>query len=701
MASVFAPAAGSNATQPTVYTGINLQSSAQGLPVTIVWGQNRFAPNLFWYANFQSHRQSGKGGGGKGGAKGSGNYTYSAAVMLGLCEGPIQGIGAVWADQTFYATGGLAKLSLTLFAGSASQSVWSYLASNYPSQAIPYESLAYLCNSDYSLGSSASLPNHNFEVIGYLANSMGAWGTPDANPADIVSDFLTNPQYSIGLAPAQIDAVSLAFYKTYCLAQKLGFSPVLDTQEQIAQTLDRWASLSNTWIFWSGGALKFVPLGDSAITAYGATYAPNLTIEYNLTYDDFLATRPRRGSSAGASAGKTGDGGPIQVTRADPADCPNHVKLEIRDRANQYNASPVEWQDQGLVDQFGQIDAGVTTAHEICDQSIAAIAVQLIGQRAAYIRNTYAFKLGYEFSLLEPGDLVTLTDPHLGLELFPVRIRSLDEDENGNLAVVAEEFPGGIGTAVPSNTGGGGGDGFNPDIDPGDVNPPAIFEPDSALTGGAAQVWLSASGGQNWGGAVVSISFDATNYSQVGVITAGSFQGVTTADLPAHVDSGNLDTANTLAIDLTESVGILPTTATHGDADASRTLSLLTASFSSTVPNNGELLAYGAVGATGAYTSSLTYLRRALYGTALGDHPAGSFFTRIAVGNNENLLGQSGLIFPLPAQYIGATIWLKFQSYNVFGNELQDISAVTAYAYTTTGAGYGAGTGGVPGAPTG
>jgi hypothetical protein len=49
--------------------------------------------------------------------------------------------------------------------------------------------------------------------------------------------------------------------------------------------------------------------------------------------------------------------------------------------------------------------------------------------------------------LLEPGDLVSLTDPHIGLNQFPVRIQSIDEDDSGNLSIVAEEFPGAIGTA--------------------------------------------------------------------------------------------------------------------------------------------------------------------------------------------------------------------------------------------------------------
>ncbi|HEX4079593.1 MAG TPA: phage tail protein [Rhizomicrobium sp.] len=450
----FLQSGGTNATATTVYTGIDLQTSAQGVPVTLMWGKSRFAPNIFWYNNFQAHKQSSKGAGGKGGGKGSGNYTYTAAVMLGLCEGPIDRIEAVWIDQTEwgYTDGishGLVQTGLTLFTGTVTQAVWSYLTTNYPAQAIPYEALCYLCTSNYQLGSSASLPNHNFEVAGPLAYSMVGSGAPagDANPADIIPDFLTNPQYSIGLSSAQIDAASLAFYKTYCIAQGIFLSPVLDTQQQISETLDNWASLTNTWIFWSGGTLKFVPLGDSAITNNGVTYTPDLTIRYALTYDDFIATKVKQGSSSGDGASKTGDGGPIQVTRADPADCPNHVKIEIMDRGNQYAATPVEWQDQGLVDQFGQIDSDVTEAHEICDLGIAAICCQLIGQRGAYIRNTYAFKLGYEFGLVEPGDLVSLTDPHIGINAFPVRIRSIDEDESGNLSIVAEEFPGAIGTA--------------------------------------------------------------------------------------------------------------------------------------------------------------------------------------------------------------------------------------------------------------
>ena len=63
-------------------------------------------------------------------------------------------------------------------------------------------------------------------------------------------------------------------------------------------------------------------------------------------------------------------------------------------------------------------------------------------QRRAYIRNTYKFKLGWRYSLLEPMDIVLLTDVALGLEEAAVRITQIDEDDNGELTVIAEEIPG-------------------------------------------------------------------------------------------------------------------------------------------------------------------------------------------------------------------------------------------------------------------
>jgi hypothetical protein len=640
----------------TKYTGINLQTSVQGMAIPIGWGRFRASCNIIWYNDFNA--QSDSESGGKGGGGGDGQYDYTCAVILAICEGSltgIQGINRVWAGQSLSS---LDDLSLTLFAGSQGQGVWSWLEDNYPSQALPYSGTAYVCSNYYTLGTSPDLPSHNFEVIGNLEGSMPYGNTYDINPADATLDFLSSVYYGANFPAGNVDSTSWTLWKDYCQANTIFFSPYLHEQEQAYNTLTRWAQVTNTWIFWSGNLLKFVPLGTQTLTNNDVTYTPNLSPVYNLTYDDFIYDSP------------TGQG-PIEVTRLDPVDGYNCVQLDICDRANAYNNTSITWMDQVSVDTYGQLQSQVISAPEICDTSIGTYCAALIGKRSVYIRNTYKFTLGYNYVLLEPGDIVTLTDVNIGLSQFPVRITAVDEDEKGMLAITAEEFPNGIGqvTAYTGTTATVTAP-INTNALPGNVNTPAIFEPNASLTGGTPQVWIGCSGGQYWGGCYVYISFDGgTTYSNIGQINSATIQGVLTATLASP--SSQPDTANTLAVDLTESNSVMPTTATHADATALRTLCLV----------DTELLAYGAV-AQGAseYLFNLTYLERGAYGTTAASHSIGGFFSRI----NPN----SAFTYSLPQAYVGSTLYFKFVSFNQFKLQIQDIADVDAYAYTTTGAGY-------------
>jgi Putative phage tail protein len=266
------------------YTGLQLQTSASTLPIPIVWGRAKVAANLVWYENFQAHASSGggKGGGGKGGGGGGGasySYTYSADIILALCEGPIYGVGLIWKDQSLY---NAAMLGLTVYNGATPQTTWPYLAAFYGSRALAYQGTAYVCAPSYSLGSGATISNHNFEVLGLLAGT-GANGI-DADPALVIGDFLTNPQYGVGFDPASINATSLfgasgdASLQTYCKAMGLAFSPALTGQEQGSSILSRWLQLLSCAAVWSGGELRFVPYGDTAISigaqaVYSAQFA--------------------------------------------------------------------------------------------------------------------------------------------------------------------------------------------------------------------------------------------------------------------------------------------------------------------------------------------------------------------------------------------------------------------------------------------
>ncbi len=130
------------------------------------------------------------------------------------------------------------------------------------------------------------------------------------------------------------------------------------------------------------------------------TYVPDVTPVYDLTDDDVLAAE--------------GDD-PVRVARSDPYGLPNVQRVECSDRSHGYTATTVEARDQGAIERYGLKVGGAITAREICALSIGRLVAQLALQRALYIRDTYTFRLSWEFCLLEPMDVVTLTDPGLGL----------------------------------------------------------------------------------------------------------------------------------------------------------------------------------------------------------------------------------------------------------------------------------------------
>src|SRR5258708_1305145 len=92
---------GANAKQPTAVGSLQFQTAQQGGVVPLVWGTTRVAPNLIEYDDFHATKASGSGKGKGGGAgKGGGTqYNYSASIVFGLCQGPIQTVLNVWWDK--------------------------------------------------------------------------------------------------------------------------------------------------------------------------------------------------------------------------------------------------------------------------------------------------------------------------------------------------------------------------------------------------------------------------------------------------------------------------------------------------------------------------------------------------------------------------------------------------------------------------
>jgi hypothetical protein len=189
---------------------------------------------------------------------------------------------------------------------------------------------------------------------------------------------------------------------------------------------------------WSDGKLKIIPYADSPVTGHSVTYTPNVTPLYNLTDDDFIAAEGED---------------PVKVTRRPQSDVFNHIEVEFDNRSYQYNGDIAKTDDQNSVETYGLKPAPVIKAPFIKDPAVARFVAQLAVQRQVYIRNTYEFSLGFRYVLLEPMDLVTLTDSNLGLNQTTVRLTQVEEQEDGSFLCTAEEWPFGVATAALYGTG--------------------------------------------------------------------------------------------------------------------------------------------------------------------------------------------------------------------------------------------------------
>lgn len=730
-------------TSETKIEALQLQSSAYGVTVPLVYGLAQIPGNLVWYGGFKATpHTSSQGAGGKGGVKTQNTtYSYSASIEMGLCHGVINGIPRVWrgkeqfyggvtpaqllsvaevataafpgsftvahaaawratvsvisagtgSGENFqantylaegvhytvaagvytwlaaaagmvvtvtyqYATGtvtqsALAQLALSFLSGLIGQAAWSPLSTLAPTQAIGYSGLALVAGQDYQLGTGAQVDNHLFEVQGPMAYSVSST-TPDADPADIVADVLLNARYGAGLPAERL--ASLVNWGNYNRSARLICSPAITEQLRAADLVTLAARLTNTAPVWSAGRLKMVPYGDESIASYGRSYTPNVTPLYDLTDDHYLDAET-----------------PVDVQSKPPSERYNHFRIEFRNRGGfdsgkqvfvgQYAIEVAEAKDQADIEANGLRSAPIEQMHWICDGLVAQTVAYLLLYRSLFVTNTYSFRLPWTFSLVEPMDLLTLTDAAQGLNKLPVRVISRQEDDSNTLTFAAEDFPLGIaGATLYANT---LGDGFAHDYNaiPGSISTPVIFEAPGALVPTTGlEVYVAATGtGANWGGCRVWVSLDGVTYKEVGRLLGGSRYGALTGAI---------------------SGGALPVTILTGQllsgssADATQLSTLCFVGGSSP-----EYLAHTLATLTGAQAYSLSVTVRGAYLTAnAGAHAAADPFVRV-----DDAIAKSGA---LDLRYIGTTVHVKCTSFNVYGGAEESLGAVTDYTYVITGA---------------
>ncbi|MDY7537684.1 phage tail protein [Undibacterium sp. 5I1] len=566
---------------------------------------------------------------------GPGDYTQSGNVIT-LLDSSLVG-EQVWVSYKYKvgarSSDALGQIGLSLFNGSYQQVPFGSVQTTHPTEALGYRGTAYVAGAAYDLGDNAELLNHAFEID---TQSGFSSEIRDACPKDILIDFLTNPHYGAGFPADKFG--DLDMYHRYCVSNYLFFSPAYLEQAPAHEMLTRLMTLTNSGIVYSEGQLKIIPYGDVPAAANGLTYTPNLTPIYDLTDDDFLA-----------------DGtDPITVTRTTNADAFNQVQIKFYNRDNSYNDEVMPAQDQANIELYGLRASDVMDAYEICDAGVARQVAQLLLQRSLYIRNTYEFKLGWSKCLLEPMDLVTLTDPGLGLIKTPVRIISIEEDEVGELSVVAEEFPNNVCNAARYQVQRAAGYQTNFNIAPGHVVPPIIFEPPAELTGGKLQLWCAVTGQSTmWGGCTIWVSLDGNTYKRFGVVESGARYGYLTSAL-------NTTDGSTFNLNLVGNGGHL-LSGTSDEAKVGATACLV----------GDEYLGYTNSTLVDANSYKLDGLQRAMYSSTKKVHMPTERFVRLdgAIFKSEDLLDS----------YIGKQLHFKFTSHNVYGSGYEGLADVAAY----------------------
>lgn len=644
---------GGNRPQPSgwqtpILAGLQIQKTGYSQPVPIVYGTARVSPTLMYYTDWKvhPHTSSQSTGGGKGGGGGGSitttTYTYSATVCFLLAEGPVAGVSRIWRNHVSYANP--AAVGFTIFTGTYPQTPWGYLTSAHPTEALGYAGSAYAAFANYDLGSNGSLGNHLFEVEG----TQIAAGTADANLADVISDFLGNPYYGVlsvfphAWAP-QSFLGDLTLLRSWCATNNLLISPAVATQRAAHDWIADWMLVANAGAFWSEATLKIIPYGMVSATPV-----------YDLGDDDFIVT---------------GHEDPVIVTRKRRADAYNDVSVEYLDRANEYTAAPARVTDQSAIETFGVRTKPTITLHSICLPTVAQQVAQAILLRELYILNTFRFKLAPRYCLLEPMDVVTITDSMLGLEHTPVLITAIEEDASGLLTLTAEEFNPAFYASLAYNAQAASGYIPNLGTAPTQMSSAILFLAPSAATASGNEIWMAVTNlDPLYAGSQIYLSYDDVSYQPIGVLYGNSTCGVTTTPLgPAPSASpGVLDTGNTVGVDLSASQGALAgvnqaTLLSYG------TLSLV----------GNEFLAWRDATLTATSTYALATLLRGLYYSA-DQNP-------VAAGARFVLCDETLFRYPYNPALQGKTLYFKFVAFNAGAVAVQDIAQVPAVAFTVGG----------------
>lgn len=139
---------------------LRLTGAAEGAALPCVFGRARVGGQVIWAARFREKRVEGRVGGSKG--QKTSSYAYSLSFAVAVAEGPIDGVGRVWADGKVM---DMAGVTMRVHRGTEDQAPDPLIAA-VEGQTPGYRGVAYVVFEDLPLDAYGNRPPQlSFEVF--------------------------------------------------------------------------------------------------------------------------------------------------------------------------------------------------------------------------------------------------------------------------------------------------------------------------------------------------------------------------------------------------------------------------------------------------------------------------------------------------------------------------------------------------------
>ncbi|MBK4217855.1 glycoside hydrolase/phage tail family protein [Paracoccus caeni] len=227
---------------------LRLQSAGEGLAIPKLWGQLRVPGHVIWASPLEEVTRSEDAGGGKGAPKAKVTHiSYRLSVALALCEGPLLGVGRVWADGEEVPA---SDLNMRVYRGDEGQMPDPAIAAHEGEDAPAYRGIAYVVLEGLNLEPWGNrMPQLTFEVTAAARDGSGL-----CRDVEAVALIPGTGEYSLAMTPVTQD-LGLGETRSVNVNTPMGGTDFAASMEIMGRELPNVGSVSLV-VSWFGDDLR-------------------------------------------------------------------------------------------------------------------------------------------------------------------------------------------------------------------------------------------------------------------------------------------------------------------------------------------------------------------------------------------------------------------------------------------------------------